>query len=272
MARPQLKSVAELEKLRQGNDFILRIAEELSRPFVERAQEAEARLAAVQREHAQLREGGGNADTAEWQARIKQLEAEVEAKGQGASGTVPLDQHERLVEELAAERNAHRSAVSAREEVEELLRSEQAEAVTLQTRLQSEQAAAETSASDAADAAEAACAVEAELVAAREAAARAARVAEGEMQDMQRAATAQQARIDSLAADLEAREQEVNDIMTFHDESEANTVPLDQHERLVEELAAERNAHRSAVSAREEVEELLRSQHCCGSVSPARGQ
>ena len=124
MARPQLKSVAELEKLRQGNDFILRIAEELSRPFVERAQEAEARLAAVQREHAQLREGGGNADTAEWQARIKQLEAEVEAKGQGASGTVPLDQHERLVEELAAERNAHRSAVSAREEVEELLRSQ----------------------------------------------------------------------------------------------------------------------------------------------------
>ena len=74
----QLKSVAELEKLRLGNDFILRIADELSRQSVERAQEAEDRLAAVQLENARLRAGGDapastNADAAEMQARTGQL-------------------------------------------------------------------------------------------------------------------------------------------------------------------------------------------------------
>ena len=111
-----------------------------------------------------------------------------------ASGTVPLDQNERLVEELAAERQAHSSSVSARKEVEELLRSEQAEVATWQSRLLLEQSAAEKSVSDAVDAAKAASAVEAELVASREAAARAARVAQGQMQDMQaRLAASQQA-------------------------------------------------------------------------------
>eukprot|EP01043_Picozoa_sp_COSAG02_P001493 COSAG02_NODE_32_length_50374_cov_46.674013_7_plen_992_part_00 len=275
-----LKSVAELEKLRLGNDFILRVAEELSRQSVERAQEAEEQLAAVQLDNARLRErdGGaagtagaaGGADTAEAQARIERLEAQLAAKAQDASATVPLDQHERTLEDLAEQRKAHDSAVSAREEAEEALRSEQAEAATLQARLLSEQAAAEKSVADVSGAAEAASNVEAELVAAREDLAKAARAAEGDMQDMQREAAAQQARINSLTADLEAKEQEVNDIMAFHDEAEANTVPLDQHERTLEDLAEQRKAHDSAVSAREEAEEALRSEQAEAATLQAR--
>eukprot|EP01043_Picozoa_sp_COSAG02_P008875 COSAG02_NODE_291_length_25510_cov_9.433828_21_plen_552_part_01 len=264
--RGQLKSVAELDKLQLGNDFILRIAEELSRQSVERAQEAEDQLAAVQLENARLREGGGaaasvdGAGTAEAQARIEHLEAQLAEKGQDASGTVPLDQHERTLEDLASQRQAHNSAVSACEEAEEALRAEQAEVATLQARLLSEQAALEKSVADAADAVGATSVAETELAQAREEAARAARAAEGNMQDMQREAAAHQARINTLATDLEAKEQEVNDIMAIYDEADANTVPLDQHERTLEDLASQRQAHNSAVSACEEAEEALRAE------------
>ena len=207
-----LKSVAALEKLTLGNEFILRIAEERSRQSVERAEELAALLAKVQEENALLRAGGGptetsnSAGTIAMEIRIAQLEAEAAAKDQELqdviafhaeddANTVALEQHERVATELATERAARESAASARDELEAALSLEQAETAALQSRLSSEQATAASAAASAeAAAAEAAAAAGTELAEAQDAAAKAARVAEGEMADMQaRLAAAQQA-------------------------------------------------------------------------------
>lgn len=206
-----LQSVAALEKLTLGNDFILRIAEERSRQAVERAETLDTLLQQSHAENEALRAGVGIAsgvESQELRARIAELQADAVQK-------------DRDLAELAAT-NKH-SVPSA--ELQKVL-----------GEMQAAQAAAQLAAT-ATRMAEALSSERAEALSSKRA-----------------EVTAHRDRIAHLEADIVTKGQELAEVMAFNDVDNGDTVPLEQYEKAVAELAAEHVAH---AADREQADQAL---------------
>ena len=280
-----LKSVAALDKLTLGNDFILRIAEERSRQAVERAETLATLLAQAHAENEALRAGVGIAsgvETRELRTRVAELEADAARAGRelaeaaaASKDSVPSDRLEEVVGELQAAQAAAQLAATAAQVAEalssergEALASERAEVTAQRARIAhieadlvaKERELAEVMAFNdedddtvPLDRHEKAVADLAAERAAREASASALEQANEALSFAQAGAGELEVRVAQLEAEAAKKEQELADVIAFNEDS----VPSDEHEAVVGELQAEREAHTVAATARQDVEQAL---------------
>ena len=281
-----LKSVAALDQLTLGNDFILRIAEERSRQAVERAETLATLLAQAHAENEALRAGVGIAsgvETRELRTRVAELEAdaarqkrELAAAAASNKDSVPSGQLEKVTGELQAAKAAAQLAATAAQVAEalsseraEALSSERAEVTAQRARIvhleadlvAKERELAEVMAfNDVAtgdtvplDRHEKAVAELAAERAAREASASALEQANESLSFAQAGASELQGRVAQLDANAAGEEQQLADVIAFNEDS----VPSDEHEAVVAELQGELEAHIVAATALQVAEQAL---------------